>query len=132
MTNEVAFGMMGSTASQAKGGSGSVNRSQGAQPVAAPGSVNSVKQDAVQSVEQAAKDSAEELKLDQVLEDLNEFVQVIERKLQFSVDEDSGKTVVKVIDSETDQVIRQIPSEEILEMQNRLGEVNGLLFQTRV
>lgn len=131
MNNEVSSSVLGSTGLQSKGGSGSVSRVQGKQPVDAPGSVNSVKQDVVQSADKAAKSSADDAKLDKVVKNLNEFVQVIQRKLQFSVDEDSGKTVVKVIDSETDQVIRQIPSEEILEMQNRLGEMNGLLFQTR-
>lgn len=132
MTNEVSYSVLGSLGPQSKGGSGSVSRVQGMQPVAASESVNSVKEEAdVQSTKRAAKTSADEAKLDKVVEDLNEFVQVIQRKLQFSVDQESGKTVVKVIDSETDQVIRQIPSEEILEMQSRLGEMNGLLFQTR-
>jgi len=131
MINEVSNNVLGSSGPQSKGGSGNVNRVQGKQPLAGPETVQSVKQDVVQSADKAAKTSADEAKLDKVVEDLNEFVQVIQRKLQFSVDEESGKTVVKVIDSETDQVIRQIPSEEILEMQNRLGEMNGLLFQTR-
>jgi len=131
MISEVSNNVLGPTGPQSKGGSGSVSRVQGEQPVVAPGSVSSVKEDVVQSADRTAKTSADEAKLDKVVEDLNEFVQVIQRKLQFSVDEESGKTVVKVIDSETDQIIRQIPSEEILEMQNRLGEMNGLLFQTR-
>ncbi len=38
------------------------------------------------------------------------------RTLNFSVDEESGKPVVKVIDFETKEVIRQIPSEEVLTM----------------
>ena len=132
MTNEVSYNVLGSMGPQSKGGSGSVSRVQGEQPVAAPESVNSVKQeDAIRDLDKTEKAPAVEPALDRVVEDLNEFVQVIQRKLQFSVDEESGKTVVKVIDSETDEVIRQIPSEEILEMQHRLGEMNGLLFRNR-
>jgi flagellar protein FlaG len=69
--------------------------------------------------------------LEGMVADLNEFAQtVVQRQLQFSVDEESGKTVIKVIDTETEEVIRQIPPEVILEIQKRLGETNGLLFQS--
>ena len=46
---------------------------------------------------------------------LNDYMQNMNRNLQFSVDDTSGDTVIKVIDSETEEVVRQIPSEEILE-----------------
>ncbi len=65
-----------------------------------------------------------------MVEDLNEMAQTVQRQLSFSVDEDSGKTVIKVIDTETEEVIRQIPPEDIMEMQKHLGEMNGLLFST--
>lgn len=48
--------------------------------------------------------------------------------LQFSVDEASGKTIVSVIDSETRQVVRQIPSEEIMRMARAMDRMQGLLF----
>ena len=47
--------------------------------------------------------------------------------LQFSVDEDTGRTVVSVIDSETRQVVRQIPSEEVMRMARALDRMQGLL-----
>lgn len=45
---------------------------------------------------------------------MNDYIQTVNRDLSFSVDELSGKTVIKVIDAETKEVIRQIPPEEIL------------------
>ena len=48
--------------------------------------------------------------------------------LQFSVDEDTGRTIVSVIDTETRQVVRQIPSEEVMRMSRALGRMQGLLF----
>lgn len=48
--------------------------------------------------------------------------------LQFSVDEASGRTIVSVIDSETRQVVRQIPSEEIMRMARAMDRMQGLLF----
>lgn len=45
---------------------------------------------------------------------ISAYVQNLRRDLQFSVDEESGRTVVKVVDSETGEMIRQIPGDEIL------------------
>lgn len=53
---------------------------------------------------------------------INDYVQNLQRNLQFTVDEVTGKDVVTVIDSESKEVIRQIPSEEALELARRLAE----------
>lgn len=53
---------------------------------------------------------------------LNEYVQNYHRELQFNVDEQSGRTVIKVVDAETDEVIRQIPAEEMLVLAQQLAE----------
>ena len=66
--------------------------------------------------------------VEEIVEGLNEFAQKIERQLEFSVDEYSGRTVIKVIDAVTKEVVRHIPAEEVLAMQRRLDEVTGLLF----
>jgi flagellar protein FlaG len=70
---------------------------------------------------------------------LNEFVQSNSRQLDFSVDEGSNKQVVKVTDSESGKIIRQIPSEEVLRLSERLqdfqmevGTAVGLLFNKQV
>jgi flagellar protein FlaG len=47
------------------------------------------------------------------------------------VDDQSGNTVVKVIDSETDELIRQVPAQEILDVKNAINEYRGLLFETK-
>jgi len=53
---------------------------------------------------------------------INDYVQNLQRNLQFTVDEASGKDVVTIIDSESKEVIRQLPSEEALELARRLAE----------
>ena len=72
--------------------------------------------------------------LQKVVEKLNEHVQKIQRDLQFSVDDASGRTIVRVINSETEEVVRQIPSEEVLRIsrniEEQLADVTGLLFET--
>jgi flagellar protein FlaG len=70
---------------------------------------------------------------------LNEFVQSNTRQLNFSVDEGSNRQVVRVTDAESGKIIRQIPSEEILRLSERLqdfqtevGSAVGLLFNKQV
>lgn len=68
---------------------------------------------------------------DRVVE-LNSYMQNMNRSLQFSVDDQSGETVIKVIDSETDKLIRQIPAEELLVLRSSLEEYRGMLLEMRV
>lgn len=82
--------------------------------------------DALRKTERAAQ---EEEPLEDVVSNLNQLVRDLHRELQFSVDEDSGDTVIKVIDSKTDEVLRQIPSEEVMRLRQRLEEAAGVIFQ---
>jgi len=72
-----------------------------------------------------------EKRLDQAVEQLNSFIQQVQRDLNFQVDELSGKTVVTVLNTETKEVIRQIPSEDVLNRIHNLEDVQGLLFKDR-
>jgi flagellar protein FlaG len=51
---------------------------------------------------------------------LNEYVQSVQRDLQFNMDSTSGKTVIKVLDRNTQEVIRQIPDEVVLKLARNL------------
>ncbi|WP_225918015.1 flagellar protein FlaG [Neiella holothuriorum] len=82
-------------------------------------------------VEQQAK--SEEIKPDQleiVVQQLQEFVQTLNRDIAFSVDKESGIDVIKVTNQETGELVRQIPSEEVLLLAARLSEATGLLVNT--
>ena len=59
------------------------------------------------------------------------FVQSVKRNLNFSIDDSSGQVVVKVIDGDSGEVVRQIPSEEVLKLAARLDDVRSVLFETR-
>lgn len=61
-------------------------------------------------------------------EDIQKFFQSVERNLEFSVDESSGKVVVKVIASYSGEVVRQIPNEEVLKLAESLSDASSLLF----
>lgn len=49
--------------------------------------------------------------------------------LEFEVDEDTDKMVVKVIDKETGELIRQMPSEEVIRIAKVLGKMQGMLVR---
>lgn len=60
---------------------------------------------------------------------LRDYVQNFQRDLKFSVDKDTGRTVIKVVDSATDEVIRQIPPEHVLRLVQRLESLDSLIFE---
>ncbi len=73
------------------------------------------------------------------IEELQQFNQSIDRSLQFKVDDELGVTIVRVIDKETDELIRQFPPEELINLSRRLKELNeqdsgnsGVLLQEKV
>ncbi|MEC7729005.1 MAG: flagellar protein FlaG [Pseudomonadota bacterium] len=64
---------------------------------------------------------------------LNDFVQSVQRDLQFEVDQELGKTIVRVVDQETQKVIRQIPDEVALRLAENLQQDEPLtLFDLKV
>ena len=72
-----------------------------------------------------AKDAKD---LSKMVEQLNSSLQEMQRGLRFSVDDSSGRIVVKVIDLGTDEIIRQIPSEEMLSIMRHASDSQSLLF----
>ena len=58
--------------------------------------------------------------LEKVTAALNKFIQSRQRSLQFSQDEESGRIVIRVINKETNEVVRQFPPEELLSMSRAL------------
>ncbi|MCW9014734.1 MAG: flagellar protein FlaG [Gammaproteobacteria bacterium] len=90
-------------------------------------------------ITEKVENSAEELqefqeRLEEAVSNINEYAQNIERSLQFSISDTDGRTIIKVIDSETNEIVRQIPPEEVLSISERLGSAGngGLLFQAKV
>jgi flagellar protein FlaG len=80
----------------------------------------------------ASQDTKQQLKdAQQAADAMQEFVQPLNNTLQFSVDQDSGSTVIKVVDSATDKVIKQIPSEEAVALAKALDKLKGLLIQQK-
>ena len=72
--------------------------------------------------QEAPKVSSSQLR--EAVDQINNFVQVVQRDLSFSVDEGSGKTIIRVVDSESGKLVRQIPSEEVLALATYLNGLN--------
>ncbi|SDK06197.1 flagellar protein FlaG [Ferrimonas sediminum] len=63
---------------------------------------------------------------------MNEFFDSINKEIRFHIDEDTDRSVVKVIEANSGDVIRQIPSEEVLELAARMSEASGLLVKDEI
>ena len=95
-------------------------------------------QDRQNAAEQQDK-SVTQQALQQALDTTNELASMQTRKLEFSSSDDSGRMVVKVLDTENNEVIRQIPSEEFIRVSEKINSLTqeldsaqGFLFESKV
>ena len=65
------------------------------------------------------------VELGNVVADLNKIAEANAQGVRFSVDEDTGRTVVRVVDTETDTVLRQIPTVEALRLWRSIEQMQG-------
>lgn len=79
------------------------------------------------AVEKTSAPSQDELK--DALDNINRSMQAKSQSLEFSIDQDSDRTIVKVVDQNTKEVIRQIPTPEALAISKALDNAQGLLIK---
>lgn len=116
---------------------GSLNNRAGVGAVAPAARTNEITAVTVaQPATEARKnDSMAEPDREQVLAavaDMQDYVQAAGRNIQFQLDDDSGRMVVKVTEASTGDVIRQMPSEEALRLAGNLAEMRSVLFSGEV
>jgi len=70
--------------------------------------------------------------VEEAVKNVNDFLQVVRRSLQFKLDDDTGHMIVQIKDEETGEVIRQIPREEVVKIAKELDRLKGLLFEGKV
>ncbi|MCB1759842.1 MAG: flagellar protein FlaG [Gammaproteobacteria bacterium] len=131
MMNDISQNLLGTVNAQPKGVAGKAGRVEAA-PAATMVSLVASKQTPEPSAEEPEATKPREVsdeQLSEMVKSLNGYAQTVHRQLKFSVDEDNGKVIVKVVDVETQDIIREIPSEEIRNMQKQLGELSNKLFQ---
>ena len=82
--------------------------------------------------ESAEKDELGREQLEKMAQQLQDFMGEMNRSLQFQVDEDSGRDVIKVVDKNSGELIKQYPSEEVLSLVAKLSETAGFLIDQTV
>jgi len=98
-------------------------------PSAIPAIPNNAASVAIQSPTKADAVDAAELK--RSVDAINKFLKPVTSNIEFSIDQDSGRTLVKVVDTETNTVIRQTPSVEVLAIAKELDKLQGLLIREK-
>jgi flagellar protein FlaG len=67
--------------------------------------------------------------LQQAVKEANQALQRVSPGLEFSLEQGSDRVIVRVVDSETDEILLQIPSEQMLAISRALDDLRGLLFE---
>ena len=65
--------------------------------------------------------------VNEAIEKLKHAGEIFNRRLDFRVDEETNRVVVKVVDTTTDKVIKEIPSEQLLQLAAKIQEMIGIL-----
>jgi flagellar protein FlaG len=86
----------------------------------------------IESQTELAKEHLEREQLESVAQQLQDFMQSMNRSVQFQVDDDSGRDVIRVLDKQSGEVIKQYPSEEVLGLVSKLSQSAGLLVDQEV
>jgi flagellar protein FlaG len=92
---------------------------------------NALKADAVSPMEEKSRnpdiDPREKEDVNEAIEKLKHAGEIFNRRLDFRVDEETNRVVVKVVDTTTDKVIKEIPSEQLLQLAAKIQEMIGIL-----
>lgn len=79
----------------------------------------------------AAAEAVGPQQTDNAVKEINQALKTLATNLKFEVDDDSGHTLVKVIDRESGEVLRQIPSEATVRIARSLDKMIGHLLKTQ-
>ncbi len=70
--------------------------------------------------------------LEKIANETKEVLEGINEAIRFSISKDTGDIVVQVVNKKTDEIIRQIPPEELVKLRTKLKEICGILFDRKV
>ncbi len=82
-------------------------------------------------VSQADQQEQEKVQPEELLSQIKALTEDGIYSVRFENDNDAGELIVKVVDRETDEVIRQIPPEELLSLTKRLNDLRGNIVDTQ-
>ncbi len=97
-------------------------------------SLNQQKSDIQKSQEQYKEDALglTNEQLHDITGKMNDVAAVFNTSLIFSVDDNTGRTIITVKDKETDKIIRQIPPENMLKLMHNMKDVMGMLLDVEI
>lgn len=102
---------------------------QTADAAAAAGQVAGGRRAGEDAQQQPGGHQPSEAEIQEAIDEVRRVIEPVARNLQFSVDDDTNLTLIKVVDSATDEVIRQIPSEEMVAIAKAIDKLQGMLQQ---
>jgi len=76
-----------------------------------------------------AKKNTDPAQLDKAVNDINKSLQDRGQDVRFSIDQSSKRVVVKIVEQGTNKVLRQIPTEQALEISQSLDKLQGLIIK---
>jgi len=74
----------------------------------------------------------QEENLEKVVKSLNDFLQPANTHIKFELHEELKEYYVTVVDNQTNEVVREIPSKKLLDMYSKMTEFMGLLFDKKI
>ena len=78
------------------------------------------------------KENIDIKQIEDIIEKLNKQILIYDRRLDISIHEKTKQVMVKVIDAGTDEVIREIPPEKVLDMNAKLLELSGIIVDKKI
>ncbi|HOP74677.1 MAG TPA: flagellar protein FlaG [Bacillota bacterium] len=82
--------------------------------------------------EKAFNKNADDRNIDEKLEQLNQTAELFNKAIRFDKHEETGRTIIRVVNTENDEVISEIPPQKILDILARIEQTIGLLFDEKV
>lgn len=90
------------------------------------------KPDSLQEKSQQQEDDRLEADVRESVENVNEIVNQIKEDLAFKVHDKTGKLMVQIVDLKTKEIIKEMPPEEMLDLEAKIHEMVGILIDKKV
>lgn len=88
--------------------------------------------DLVENVSVAPRDNPDSELLEKIAGEINSNFRIFNTSISFSVDNATGNTVIKILDRESEKVIREIPPSEMLKLAAKFADIIGRLIDETV
>lgn len=72
--------------------------------------------------------SAEAEEVKQAVEDMERMTKLLSRKLEFAMDESGDRAIMRIVDEETKEILRQVPTQEALEIAKAMARIHDMLL----